>query len=186
MKLINSSVSGKFDLPSAKQNIDDFIITTDKNRLFIRSCIKHHVYHSKKYLLYTDLKRFLKTPPCIWRKNNDYQFLIAWDDNRPIGILTFIPWDIYTKIPGEGDTLKEKIKNFRMEYSRQIQSQIYILPRYRNKRIATKLIETAITTFDISRIIFTYAGDNYLLKLENKFTDVVIIKSKPNNIHFKE
>lgn len=182
MKLINSSASGKFDLLSAKQNIADFIITTDKNRLFIRSCLKYHIYHSEKYLLYTDLKRFLKTPPCVWRKNNDYQFLIAWDDNRPIGILTFIPWDIYTKIPGEGYTLKEKIKNFRMEYSRQVQSQIYILPQYRNKGIATNLIQTAITKLGIYNVIFTYAGDNHLLKLENKFPGVVIVKSKPNNI----
>jgi GNAT superfamily N-acetyltransferase len=182
MKLTNSSMYGTFGTSSSKQNTTNLIITTDKNKLFIRSCLKHHVYHSEKWLLYADLQRILKNPPCVWRENNDYQFLIAWDNDKPIGILTFIPWDIHNKIPGKGGTLEENIKNFQIEYSRQIQSQIYILPKYRNKGIATKLVETAITTLGIYRVIFTYAGDSYLLKLGNKFTGVVIVKGKPNNI----
>ena len=154
-------------------------ITTDKNRVYVRECLKNKVYHSKSWMLYNDLKRFLKSPPEVWRNNDEYQLVIYWIDNKPVGVLLTVPWDIYVRVPYEGNNLDERIKNYKLEYKKQVQTQIYVKPQYRNKGIATALVNTAISELGIKKIEITYAGDIAICILNTKFPNQVVIKGEP-------
>ncbi len=155
-------------------------ITNVKNRVYVRECINNNVYHAKDWMLYPSLKRFFKTPPEIWRDNDEFQLYIAWIDSKPVGILLMLPWIISYKVLGEGDTLEEKIKNNRLKVERYVQTQIYVKSKYRNNGIASKLIQSVIDTIpevksSNRKFIMHYAGDNSILKLREKFPEHMLI-----------
>lgn len=146
MKITNQcSMYGRLQ---EKRNIDNLTFTTTLSRAVVRTCIKEHLYVIERWNLYQNYIHILSRPP-IELKQFNFRLIVAWLDNKPIGVMVMTGTD-------------------------ERECNLFVVPYYRRSGIATKLL-TIASQFKEPNDLFcftTTSANSPIIRLYKTFPEI--------------